>query len=207
MRRLAKERNVSVLEFNKLIGGDRAVDELIDGEMKRYAAEHGNGDVIFDSRLAWHFVPKSFKVFLAVSPKEAAERVFSNRILEEEKYATKETALYELLERRNEEIKRFKDFYGVDCDDYGNYDVIVDTSELATHEISDIILRVYEYNIEKRPHAKLYLSPKNISIAKNVKKEGEITVRKDGHGFALVEGSAALEEAIKEGKRIVEAAT
>jgi cytidylate kinase len=167
-RKLAKERNLSALEFNELSAGDRSIDRLIDEEMKRYARENKTRDVVFDSRLAWHFVGQSFKVFLLVSPKIAAERVFFGRILEEENYSSKDEALRGLIKRREVETERFKEFYGVDCDDYGNYDLIIDTSYLSTEKISDIIFDAYEYFIKKLPYNRCFVSPKNLYPTKKI---------------------------------------
>ncbi|MDR3263878.1 MAG: cytidylate kinase family protein [Clostridiales bacterium] len=161
-RKLANERKLSTLEFNKLITGDRSFDLLIDEEMKKFAAENADTDTVFDSRMAWHFVKDSFKVFLLVSPKVAAERVFFNRVLQEEKYATKEDALKELIGRREIENVRFKEFYNVDCNDYKNYDLFIDTSRISTEEIADIIFCAYEYHSCGKPYKKCFISPQNI---------------------------------------------
>ena len=161
-RKLAKEKNLSTLEFNKLIMEDKSFDVLIDEEMKKYARENAGRDVIFDSRMAWRFVPDSFKVFLLVAPKEAADRVFNNRVLEEENYASKEDALRELLDRREVENARFKEFYGVDCDDYNNYDFVVDTTESTTEKVASTILAAKDKAENGERYAKYFLSPRSL---------------------------------------------
>jgi cytidylate kinase len=213
MRKLAKQKGVSVLEFNTALteAGDRVVDGMIDDETRRHAAENVGRDIVFDSRLAWFFVGESFKVFLTVSPKEAAERVFSGRVLEEESYVSKEDALKDLIVRRETEIRRFKDFYGVDCNDYKNYDLIIDTSKLATAEIADIIFSAYaEYNDSR--YIKCYINPKNVYPSKG-KKEAEPSGSGDGlvsliklkNEFFIYSGRESVKKAIKNGEKIIPA--
>ena len=125
-RKLAKEKNLSTLEFNKLIMEDKSFDVLID------------------------------------APKEAADRVFNNRVLEEENYASKEDALRELLDRREVENARFKEFYGVDCDDYNNYDFVVDTTESTTEKVASTILAAKDKAENGERYAKYFLSPRSL---------------------------------------------
>ncbi|MDR2091690.1 MAG: cytidylate kinase family protein [Clostridiales bacterium] len=216
-RKLAKERNLSTLEFNEVSKGDRSIDLLIDDEMKRYSRENGAVDTVFDSRLAWHFVERSFKVFLLVSPKVAAERVFCNRILEEENYSSKEDALKGLIKRREIETKRFKEFYGVDCDDYANYDLIADTSYLTTEKIADIIFEAYEYFIRNRPYTKCFVSPKNLYPTKKITENhtdahtfdanpsGAVRVFKVKNSLFISEGHKSAAAAIAKGEAVIPA--
>ncbi|MDR1906356.1 MAG: cytidylate kinase family protein [Clostridiales bacterium] len=207
-RRLAKERNLSTLEFNKLIAGDKNVDLLIDDEMKKFARENTSRDIIFDSRLAWHFIGGSFKVFLLVSPKRAAHRVFFGRVLDEEKYSTKEEALRELIHRRDLETRRFKDFYGVDCNDYNNYDFIIDTSEISTEEIAEAIFKAYDCFINNRFYIKCFVSPKNVYPLEKISEESKentdmISLIKIENGLFIYRGKGKVIEAIKNGEKTV----
>lgn len=140
-RNIAKERGVSTLDFNAEITDDSTVDIMIDDALRSFAAEHRGTKVIFDSRMAWHFVPDAFKVFLLVSAEEAARRVFHGRNLVEENYESEEKAIADLIKRRSLENMRFAKFYGVDCDDYNNYDLILDTTYLSVEQTSEQILR------------------------------------------------------------------
>ena len=74
-RQLAMERGLSVEEFNKQINeaasrGDHSVDKMIDDTTTRIGKERDQ--VVFDSRLAWHFAPESFKI-LQILMRQAAE--------------------------------------------------------------------------------------------------------------------------------------
>ena len=138
-RKLALERGLSTLEFNKSLNSDAAIDLMIDDELRKFARLNKDKNIIFDSRMAWHFVPDSFKVFLTIDPQTAADRVFSNRILEEETYASREKAMQELIDRREVENARFKTFYGVDCNDLNNFDFILDTPNLSPSQAGEAV--------------------------------------------------------------------
>ena len=63
-RKIASERGVDILELNRL--NDTSIDHLVDDEIVKVGTENIDKNMIFDSRTAWHFVPKSFKVFIDV---------------------------------------------------------------------------------------------------------------------------------------------
>ena len=71
-RELAKQMNLSTLELNQLMMSDRKYDKMIDDATARISRENKDKNIIFDSRLAWHFVEYSFKVFVSVSLDVAA---------------------------------------------------------------------------------------------------------------------------------------
>ena len=73
-RQLAMDKGLSVEEFNRQVNeatrnGDRSVDKMIDDTTAKIGRERDN--IMFDSRLAWHFVPDSFKVFVITDINEA----------------------------------------------------------------------------------------------------------------------------------------
>ncbi|MDR2046878.1 MAG: cytidylate kinase family protein [Clostridiales bacterium] len=207
-RRLAKEMNLSTLEFNALLAKDKNTDLLIDGEMKKYARENSGRDIVFDSRLAWHFIKESFKVFLLVAPAAAARRVFSNRVSEEEKYSSLEDAAGGLIRRRAIETERFNEFYGVDCDDYENYDLIVDTSDADTETAAKIILSAYAAFSAKRPFVKYRVSPKNVYPTRKFSEIGRdltkpIKLARAGGALFITEGHKTVAEAIAGNEKII----
>ena len=142
LRAAAAERGMDVLELNKELNAkldsDRSMDDLIDSTTVRVAAERKDDKLIFDSRMAWHFVPDSFKVFVTVSPCVAAARVMKDPRPGEP--CEDETALCEeLVERSKVEQARFLQLYGVDYYDYNNYDLVVDSSNRAPDEVVALI--------------------------------------------------------------------
>lgn len=142
-RRLAKSNGISTLELNKISEKDNSLDNSIDKGVMEYANNHKGESIVFDSRMAWHFLPVSFKVRLTVDTLIAAERVYNNRYSPEESYSSIEEARYSLLKRQKSETQRFKTFYGVDIKDLNNYDLIVDTSNLTPDGVVNTVYEKY----------------------------------------------------------------
>jgi cytidylate kinase len=142
LRAAAAERGMDVLELNKELSAkldsDRSMDDLIDNTTIRVAAERKDDKLIFDSRMAWHFVPDSFKVFVTVAPRVAAERVMKDPRPGEPAEDVDELCA-ELVERSKVEQARFQALYGVDYYDYNNYNLVVDSSNRTPDEIVSII--------------------------------------------------------------------
>ncbi|WP_082324895.1 MULTISPECIES: AAA family ATPase [Rhodococcus] len=76
-RELAASLGVSLLDVNKRAELDQSIDLRIDSIPQGKGAQ--TTSLIFDSRLAWHFVPNAFKLHLIVDPTVAAERLHRTR--------------------------------------------------------------------------------------------------------------------------------
>lgn len=50
-------------------------DLIVDARTKEIGETRSTDDILFDSRLAWHFIPNSFKVFIDVDWDIAAKRL------------------------------------------------------------------------------------------------------------------------------------
>ncbi|MCL2299595.1 MAG: cytidylate kinase family protein [Firmicutes bacterium] len=138
-RDLARRLGKSTLEMNVLMNSDPRYDNAIDDEVVRIAAERQGDDIVFDSRMAWNFVPRSFKVFLRVSIDVAAARIFADQRGQEEAYANTDEAKAGLLARAAVENERFKAMYGADYFDLTNYDLVIDTSSGDPQTIAETI--------------------------------------------------------------------
>lgn len=136
-RALATRRGLTVLELNQSAGADPTIDAEIDGHLQRLAATDQHA--VIDSRLAWHFVPQSFKVYLVVDPKVAVGRVHGAGRTDE-RYESVEKAAAEVQARQRVEGERYFDTYGVTVDDWRNYDLIVDTSRAGVDAIANLIV-------------------------------------------------------------------
>ena len=161
-REYATKEGVSTLEMNEKSKSDYSLDHFIDDATVEYAHVHRNENVVFDSRLAWHFVPESFKVHLLVAPAVAAARVFNNRKTEEEQYKSEQEALQKLIDRRKLEEDRYVSAYGLKMNDFSNYDMILDTTTLTESEVCDFVYREYQEFMAGNYTKKLFVSPRNI---------------------------------------------
>lgn len=138
-RKIAQERGIDTLQLNKECRDDKSVDDLIDNRLRAMNTD-GTDNIVLDSRLAWFFVKKSFKVYLKVEPKIAAQRVFKDDTRTSEPTGDTMQVLNNLLERKKEENERFKQFYNADCLNLDNYDLVLDTSSLSVDEVADRII-------------------------------------------------------------------
>lgn len=141
-RLLAKQYNTTTQGLNDIADLNPEIDLKIDKELQDLAEIKQL--YVLDSRMAWYFLPHSFKVKLTALPRIAAARILNDTgRTSEGKYATIDDAIDSLALRRSSEVNRFKRAYGVNIEDERNYDLIVDTSNLSLDEICDIILKAY----------------------------------------------------------------
>ena len=139
-RKFAEELGISTLELNEKAKSDFSFDYAIDKALVEYAEKNRGKNVIFDSRMAWHFVKSAFKIHLLISPFIAADRVFGKRKSVAEDYSTKEETMRELIQRRMVENERYAMVYNVQMGDYNNYNLLLDTSTLTPDETCKIII-------------------------------------------------------------------
>ncbi|MEX1207262.1 MAG: cytidylate kinase family protein [Acidimicrobiia bacterium] len=136
-RELASRRGLTVLELNQLAESDPTIDAEVDGNLIRLAAT--DETAVIDSRLAWHFVPQSFKVYLVVDTKVAVGRVYGAGRADE-RYSSVEEATAEVLARQAVEAERYHDTYGVNVDDWRNYDLVIDTSRAGVDTVAEVVI-------------------------------------------------------------------
>lgn len=140
-RQMASERGMDVTEFNVYMETHPEIDKELDDKLKEY--ENKDGKFLFDSRMAFHFVPSSFSVYMATDALVAAKRIFEATRLDET-YSSVEDAAKKLTERRNSEALRYKKFYGVDITDMKNYNYVIDTGSLSPEEVFEKISNAFE---------------------------------------------------------------
>ncbi len=175
-REIARQMNMSTLELNQLMCSDPGYDHMIDDATAKISRENRDKDIIFDSRLAWHFVEHSFKVFVCVSLEVAAERVIHDKRGAEEKYTSLEEAKKLLAERAATEKVRYKDIYNLNYMDFSNYDLIIDSTYCMPDTIAEVILteaREYEKTGTHPAKTRMLVSPRRLIKASEVSKEDE----------------------------------
>jgi predicted cytidylate kinase len=141
-REIAAGLSLSTLEANTLAESDTSIDDRIDGVTQAMAAA-ATAPVIFDSRMAWHFVPGSLRVRLTVDPMVAARRVLRRGPGPVESYESLDHTFDGLLARAASEVRRFQARYGVDIARLANFDLVVDTSGLSVGAVADLIAEAH----------------------------------------------------------------
>ncbi len=151
MRKIALEMGISLNELNIIAQNDPSVDEKIDEEVRKAGKME---KIVIDSRLAFHWIPNSFKVYLDLPPEIAKDRILNN--LKEnalrkqsEDSSTSEQIYEKIISRLESEKKRYKELYGVNHTDKNNYDLVIDTNKNNLEQVVAIILKEYKKWKEK----------------------------------------------------------
>ncbi|MBE5968093.1 MAG: hypothetical protein E7255_14220 [Lachnospiraceae bacterium] len=175
-RELAREMSMTTLELNQLMRSNHKYDHMIDDTTAKISREKADKDIIFDSRLAWNFVEKSFKVFISISLDVAAERVLNDHRGQEEQYHSFEEARKMLAERAATERVRYQEIYQVNYMDYSNYNLVIDSTYCTPDRIAEIILQeAKEYEKNGCPNTtKILVSPKRILREEDIHKEDSL---------------------------------
>lgn len=135
-RKFAAEKNRSVLEQNK--SNDWSIDKEIDSTIEDIGRTQSN--VIFVSRLAWHFVPSAIKIYLKVNPIIAAERLINASRISEKHSDLNETLEYN-RNRKTAELSRYKEMYNIDDPSgYSNADIICN---IGKNDIDSVVECLY----------------------------------------------------------------
>ena len=202
-RQLAAKHGMSAKEFNEFIENDPKYDHYVDDTM----AELGRTDekIIFDSRMAWHFVPSSFKIYLYVDVDTATERIFNDKGRVSESYSDKETARQEIIDRRKSELLRYQNFYHCNLDDYSNYDLIVDTSHASRDEVNELIYNSFKAFEEGKEYTKIWLSPKSLILKGGVENDpsDELVINKKDGQFIVEKGGLRVKKALENRQSLV----
>ncbi len=140
LRKMAEDQGVSVIELNERAKSDASIDKQIDDSL--IALNESTEPLIVDSRLAWHFIPRGYKIHLVVDKEIAAQRVFSAD-RRDETYPNAGAAYAANAQRQQIENERFQQYYGIDCNRWENYDLILDSGTLAPTELATRALEAH----------------------------------------------------------------
>ena len=202
-RRLAEQHGMTAKEFNQFIESNPKYDNMVDDTIKEMGEKEEN--IIFDSRLAWYFVPKSFKIYMYVDVDTATERIFNDKGRVSESYSDMATAKKEIIERRESEVLRYKTFYNIDINNYSNYDFIIDTSHATKDEVNEAVLSNFKAFEKGETYDRILLSPKNLIMENETETDNsdDIEIEKRNGKFYVLRGHDAVKAAVEQGKNLV----
>lgn len=200
-RKLAEKHAMSAKEFNEFIENDPKYDHYVDDTIKKIGEKEEN--IIFDSRMAWYFVPKSFKIYMYVDVDIATERIFNDKGRIGEFYVDKMTARQEIIDRRKSEVLRYFNFYHTDVNNYKNYDFIIDTSYATKDEINELVLNSFLLYKDGKQYIKIWFSPKTVDLTKNNDNKSDVNsenieIVKYDNTFYIYRGHERVKKAIIE---------
>lgn len=151
-REFSTNKGLDVLQQNK--SDDWSIDREIDSTIERLGREEDN--IIFVSRLAWHFVPDAIKIYLIINPVTAAKRIAVDKIRTGEKHTNwKDTLLYN-QERKELELKRYSTMYGLkDPSGLDDADIVMVVGKNDAETVAKCL-----YNIIRNNRCGYFIDPK-----------------------------------------------
>lgn len=151
-RVLAEEKGVTIEELVASYGKDKvgraAYDKLTDGRLLKELKEKTRSS--FEGRMTGHFAKKVsekiFRIYMKVSPENAAKRLFL--IPPGERKASynfpSEAAAAVGIEKRNrEDMKAYLRTYKYNYTDENNYHAVIDTNKLSKRQMFPEVLKQY----------------------------------------------------------------
>lgn len=148
MRNMAQERNLSLEELSALAEKDDSIDRAIDAAN----AKVGQGDnLVIDSRLGFHFIPASFKVYLELKSEISAKRALADAAKNPNRHKeimggmqSIDDAARAIQGRFQSENKRYHSIYGIDQTDQNQFNLVIDTESIPVEGVADKILEEYQ---------------------------------------------------------------
>ncbi len=144
-RSIGKERGFDVLATNLLAEQEKEIDDLVDQKLRALGAERDN--MVIDSRMAWHWMPYSFRVYLDLDLSIAAKRILAHTDEERRsaEFISDDEATYikTLHDRLDSETKRYMSLYQANPYDTSNYDLVIDSGAHTALEVRTLILEQY----------------------------------------------------------------
>jgi len=146
MRQLASEKSITLIELSRIANLSPEIDKEIDNRQIEIGKKEDN--FVIDGRLSWYCIPDSLKIYLEVSEEEASRRIFNDKKenRKKERFSSIEELIRMNRERKALEIKRYKEWYGINIHDKSHYDISLDTTHLSIDEVVGILMnKIYEF--------------------------------------------------------------
>ncbi len=160
LRAWGAERGMNILEASEAAAKDPTIDDQIDAAFKEMAKSGADG--IAEGRVAWHFLPQSFKIKLTVCPRLAAERIYRDKKRKNESVDTPDKIIDSIRARKDNEIDRYQKLYGINMENDGNYNLIIDTSSVSANDVVALIDRLSPQFFSGEHIEKHWISPRSL---------------------------------------------
>ena len=145
-RTVGSERGLDLLSTNLAAENQKDIDAIVDDKQREMGETKDN--LVIDARLAWHWMPYSFKVFLDLDLEVAAKRIIANtdaaRLRHEHVPNDPQEYAHILQRRLNSESKRYMNTYQANPYDTSNYDLVIDTGTNSIEEVVSAVIAGYE---------------------------------------------------------------
>jgi cytidylate kinase len=142
MRRLAKEKNLTLAEFYKNRSANPKIDVEVDERVAAQARKLiKKTNVIVEGRTQFHFLPESIKIYIKVSPREGAKRIWLSLQKPGNKKERNEAHVHSLaallkknLARKANDLKLYKKYYNLNYTKESQYDFVLDTTHINAQQ-------------------------------------------------------------------------
>lgn len=223
-RRLAEKMGITTLELNKRAETDKSIDDQIDAVFKNLKKTAKN--LVVDSRMAFHFLPESFRIKLEVHPKVAAQRIQNDTSrIGEGRYGSIEEIEAAIIARKSSERERFKKYYDADIEDHAGYDLVVNTTSAKPEAVVEVANACIDLWKKKQLGGKLWVSPAHLysvadpatldpAVIEKCKvswpvpgtwPDAAVKAHKVGINYVVIEGAEWVAAGLKAGKSIMPA--
>ena len=152
-REKAKERGMTLAEYNKLGESDPKTDQEVDYYQRDLGKNKDN--FVIEGRTSWYFIPQSLKIYLDVSLEEGAKRIFAS--LQRKNERNEDTNLnswQDVMKSNNNRLEsdkiRYKKYYDIEVYDKSNYDFYLDTTNLTPGQVFQAVASFVEASLDKR---------------------------------------------------------
>ncbi len=147
-RELARAKGLTLSELNQYGLSHPETDVDIDKKVAQEAREHSLlHHVIVEGRTQFYFLPESIKIYIKVSIKEGAKRIWQE-VQNQQAHQARNEGLYKSLAEVEQQIKerqesdraRYQKYYNLDHTDESHYDFVLDTTGITPQQGLDKIL-------------------------------------------------------------------
>lgn len=190
-RAIAASHGMTIVEMNKYMETHPEIDHEIDNGLRALSDKDEN--MVIDSRMAWHFVRDTFRVYMTTELKESAKRILrANRAGDHA--ATLGEMEEDIRARKASERLRYFEQYGVDCKDLSNYDLVVDSTYASPEDVAECILSAFAEWRKDKTRRVAYICPRRFFYPDEGTDEGRATTLSE----LLDEGEAVGEAHARE---------
>lgn len=183
LREIAELRGQTIVQINEALMKERKIDNEIDSYIQEISTKKSK--LVLDSRMAWHFANNAFNVYVTVDPYVGAKRVLSDKRMNELNRNLNDT-VNNNLRRKSLEDERFSNLYNVSCDDFKNFNIVVDSTWVEAKHVANVVLDEFYKNNTKVLDKKGYICPKRLYPTENSR---NIATNKTDEIFNLIKVS------------------
>jgi len=152
-REKAKEKGMTLAEYNKLGETDSVTDQEVDLYQRDLGKSRDN--FVIEGRTSWYFIPHSLKIYLDVNLEEGAKRIFANLQRKNERNEdinlnNWQDVMRSNINRLESDKIRYRKYYNIEVYEKNNYDFYLDTTNLAPEEVFKAVISYVETSLDKR---------------------------------------------------------